>query len=319
MNIFVTGGSGYIGRALLCELAKRDHVSLRTSVRRQNVDRLAGVDYFEIADIEKVQDLEEILRRSDVVIHTAARVHQMATTGSDELRECRRVNVLGSINLARQAANAGIKRFVFLSTVKVHGEYSEPGRAFSIHDRPAPMSPYAVSKYEAEIALRALADESGMDVVVVRLPLVYGPYVKANFRSMMQWVNSGIPLPLAGLDNRRSLLALDNLVDLLWRCSCYTAAANQTFLAADGQDLSTPELLRGIGHALGKPARLFRAPKTMLRIAATLIGKSGDVDRLMSSLQVDVAQTFTTLKWSPPISVEAALEKTARNFLGADR
>jgi len=249
------------------------------------------------------------------VIHTAARVHVMGNFAGDTLAEFRRVNVAGTLNLARQAVDAGVRRFVFISSIKVNGEQTLPGRPYAADDVPAPVDPYGISKHEAEQGLRQLAQETGMEVVIIRPVLVYGPGVKANFYSMMRWLYKGIPLPLGAIHNQRSLVALDNLVDLIVTCVDHPAAANQTFLVSDGEDLSTTELLRRTAAALGKPARLIPVPAWVLQASARLLGKEDFAQRLCGSLQVDISKTRSLLGWSPPIIVDEALYKTAQHFL----
>ena len=233
---------------------------------------------------------------------------------ADPLSAFRHVNTEGTVRLARQAVEAGVRRFVFISSIKVNGEFTRQGIPFTADDVAAPTDPYGVSKLEAEQALRALAEVSGMEVVIIRPTLVYGPGVKANFLSMLRWLDKGVPLPLASIDNRRSLVALDNLVDLILTCMEHPAAANQTFLVSDGEDLSTSGLLRRMGQALGRPARLLPMPTWALEAAATLLGKRSISMRLCASLQVDISKTRRILGWNPPVSVDEALVKVARYF-----
>jgi nucleoside-diphosphate-sugar epimerase len=239
----------------------------------------------------------------------------MKDTSTDPLTEFCKVNVAGTANLARQAAKAGVKRFVFLSSIKVNGEFTEAGQPFTADDVPALEDPYGLSKHEAEQLLRQIAAETGMEVVIIRPPLVYGPGVKANFESMMRWLARGVPLPLAAVtNNRRSLVALDNLVDLIVTCLNHSAAANQTFLVSDGEDLSTAQLLKRMGAALGHPARLFYVPPALLKLGATVLNKPGIYQRLCGSLQLDIAKTRQLLGWSPPVSVDEGLRRAAEGF-----
>ena len=255
------------------------------------------------------------LANVDKVVHLAARVHVMSDKSTDPLAEFRQVNVDGTAALARQAAVAGVRRFVFLSSVKVNGEFTEVGESFSADDIPASEDPYGVSKYAAEQLLRQIAAETGMEVVIIRPPLVYGPGVKANFESMMRWLARGVPLPLAAVtNNRRSLVALDNLVDLIVSCLHHPAAANQTFLVSDGEDISTAELLKRMGAAMGKPARLFYVPPALLKLGATLLNKPGIYQRLCGSLQLDITKTRQLLGWAPPVSVDEGLRRAAEGF-----
>jgi nucleoside-diphosphate-sugar epimerase len=239
----------------------------------------------------------------------------MNDKSADPLAEFRRVNVEATAALARQAAGAGVRRFVFLSSIKVNGEFTEAGQPFTADDAPAPEDPYGVSKHEAEKLLRQIAAETGMEVVIIRPPLVYGPGVKANFAAMMRWLARGVPLPLAAVtDNRRSLVALDNLVDLIVTCLHHPAAANQTFLVSDGEDLSTAQLLKRMGAAMGQPARLFYLPPVVLKLGAALLNKPGIYQRLCGSLQLDIAKTRQLLGWSPPVSVDDGLRRAAEGF-----
>jgi len=208
-----------------------------------------------------------------------------------------------------------VRRFVFLSSVKVNGEFTEAGQPFTADDVPAPVDPYGLSKHEAEQLLRQIAAETGMEVVIIRPPLVYGPGVKANFESMMSWLAHGVPLPLAAVTrNRRSLVALDNLVDLIVTCLNHPAAANQTFLVSDGEDLSTAQLLKRMGAAMGQPTRLFYVPPALLKLGATVLNKPGIYQRLCGSLQLDIAKTRQLLGWTPPVSVDEGLRRAAEGF-----
>jgi nucleoside-diphosphate-sugar epimerase len=245
-------------------------------------------------------------------MHCAARVHVMAESLADPLAEFRRVNVQGTLNLARQAAAAGVRRFVFVSSIGVNGAETFQ-QSFTSEDSVAPHSPYAVSKYEAELGLQALAAETGMEVVIIRPPLVYGPGAPGNFGSLMRWLKRGVPLPLGAIHNQRSLVALDNLVDLIVLCLTHPAAANQTFLVSDGEDVSTSELLRRMGQALDRPARLLPVPQSWLKLAAAMVGKSDVAQRLCGSLQVDISKTRRLLVWTPPISLDEGLRRAAGN------
>lgn len=310
MSILVTGGNGFVGSALCREAVARGR-SVRAAVRTPGSAGPA-VPEAVVPTLDAHSDWTQALQGCEAVIHTAARVHVMDESASDPLSEFRRVNVEGSLQLARQAARQGVRRFVFVSSIKVNGELTLADRPFTAQDTPAPQDAYGVSKAEAEQGLREIARESGMQLAIVRPPLVYGPGVKANFASLMRAIQRGLPLPLgAAGENRRSLVALDNLVDLLLTCAEHPAAAGETFLVSDGEDLSTAELCRRMGTALGKPARLLPVPTALLHWGATALGRGAVAQRLLGHLQVDISHTRRTLAWSPPIGVDEGLRRTA--------
>lgn len=310
--IFVTGATGFVGRALTRQLCE-DNPSMRlvVSVRKPQASMCPQVIQHVVEDLDISTDWSVPLEGVEAIVHCAARVHVMEDGSTDPLAEFRRVNVHGTLRLARQASAAGVKRFVFVSSIKVNGESTSNSRPFKADDQPAPLDAYGVSKHEAEQALRELASQTGMALVIVRPPLVYGPGVKANFASMMRWLERGMPLPLGAVDNRRSLVALDNLVDLLVTCLRHPAAAGQTFLVSDGEDVSTTQLLRRMGAALGRPARLLPVPPSWLEWGAARIGKGDVARRLCGSLQVDISKTRDVLGWRPPLSLDEGLKKAA--------
>lgn len=233
----------------------------------------------------------------------------------EPMNEYRRKNVDATLNLARQAVAAGVRRFVFLSSIKVNGESTPLDRPFTADDPPKPNDAYAVSKREAEDGLRQIAKETGLEAVIVRPVLVYGPGVRANFLSMMRWLDRGIPLPLGGIRNARSIVALDNLVGLVQTCLDHPAAIGQTFLVSDGEDLSTPDLLRRTAAAMGRSARLVSVPESVLRLAAKVVGKPDFGERLCGSLRVDIEKTRRLLGWKPRVTVDQALRQTTRYYL----
>ncbi len=309
----MTGATGFVGSSLVVRLA-REGVEIRACVRRDNAELPKCVQVVRVGNLTAETEWSHALSGVDVVVHAAARVHVMQDAAADPLQEFRRVNVQGTLQLARQAAAAGVRRFVFISSIKVNGEATQPGHPFTADDVPAPMDAYGVSKMEAEQGLREMAAQTGMELVIIRPPLVYGPGVRANFHAMMRWLARGMPLPLGAIHNLRSLVALDNLVDLIVTCIHHPAAANQTFLVSDGEDLSTSQLLRRMGQALGEPARLIPVPPALLKLGAALLGKPAVAQRLCGSLQVDISKTRQLLGWRPPVSVDAGLKKAAEGY-----
>lgn len=317
MMVFVTGATGFVGRALCASIMGRG--SLRISMRQKASAKWPeGVEVVQ-ASMSPDQDWAGLLHGVERVVHCASRVHIMNEKSAEPLAEYRRVNVEGTMHLARQAASAGVRRFIFVSSIKVNGEQTRPGAPFFADHASNPEDPYGISKMEAEEGLRALARETGMEVVIIRPPLVYGPGVKANFLAMMRWLKRGIPLPLGAVTgNRRSLVALDNLVDLIVTCIDHPAAANETFLVSDGESLSTAALLRRMGEALGRPARLIPVPVPLLQMGAALLGKRDMAQRLCGSLEVDIGKTRELLGWTPPISVDEGLRRTAAHWLATE-
>ncbi|WP_449431685.1 UDP-glucose 4-epimerase family protein [Pseudomonas putida] len=316
-TILVTGTSGFVGSALCRTLAPLDTFTVRAAARAGGGITPNGVQQVTVSGLDASTDWTAALAGVDLLVHAAARVHVMKEQAQDSLAEFRRVNVEGTLNLARQAAAAGVRRFIFISSVKVNGEASQPGQPLRADDPPAPLDAYGVSKLEAEQGLYQLAAETGMQLVVIRPVLVYGPGVKANFLSMMRWVQRGVPLPLGAVHNRRSLVSLGNLIDLILTCLDHPQAANQTFMASDGEDVSLSQLLQSLGRALGRPARLLPVPAALLRFGATLLGRRDLAQRLLGSLQVDISKNYQLLGWAPPFTLEQGLNVTARSFLEA--
>jgi len=311
VKVLVTGASGFVGNAACARLVTQG-MSVIGTVRCPPARPLPGVNYRMVGDLDANTDWRDVLTGVDVIIHCAARVHVMREMVADPLGAFRVTNVAGTQQLARRAVAAKVKRFIFLSSVKVNGEGGAV--AYREIDLPAPEDAYGISKYEAELGLRKLAAETSIDVVMVRPPLVYGPGVKGNFRSLMRALVRGIPLPLGAIHNRRSLVALDNVVDLIATCIIHPAAANETFLVSDGEDLSTTELIRRLARVMGHPARLVPVPAKVLMAASMLLGKQEVTRRLCGTLQVNITKVREVLGWVPPVSVDEGLRRTAAHY-----
>ncbi len=295
-KILLTGATGFVGRQILERLPKTTHVFGRSKPERECI--------FFKGELDNKTDFSQALEGIDVVIHCAARAHVMNDTET-ELYE--QINTLATLSLAKQAAARGAKRFIFISTIKVNGENTLEGRAFRFNDKQNPSDPYGISKANAEIGLQEIAEKTGMAVVIIRPPLVYGPGVKANFAAMLKLAKKNLPLPLGAIHNKRSLVAVENLVDLVLTCIDHPAAVNQTFLVSDDCDVSTTELLRLMTRASGKKTILLPIPVSWLKAVASLAGKQSVIDRLCGNLQVDISHTKQTLGWKPPITLEEGI------------
>jgi UDP-glucose 4-epimerase len=305
--MLVTGSNGFVGRAL-CSTLRAGGGTIRAAVRKG-----AGDGEVNVGDLNGSTDWRAALEGCDVVFHLAARVHVMADKDEDPLRAYREVNLDGTLNLARQAIQAGVRRFVFVSSVKVNGE-STTTRPFKASDVPMPCDPYGQSKMEAEHALQKLGRETGLEIVIVRPPLVYGPGVKANFLNLIKLVEMGAPLPFGSIRNFRSMVALDNLVDLLIVCAKHPKAPGNIFMVSDGTDMGIKELVTKIANAMNKRLLLVPVPVGLMIGTAKLLGKQGVVDRLLGSLQVDIENTQATLQWQPVVTTQVAIDKTVAQF-----
>jgi len=302
-KVLVTGANGFVGNRIVSQLECQGFIVSR-AVRKKNTDL-----EIEVGSIGRDTDWNDALEGISCVIHTAARVHVLNELASQPESLFYETNTLATSNLAKQAEIKGVKRFIYISSVKVNGELTLSGRPFLETDESAPQDFYGQSKRDAEQSLHEMVAHANMEFVIIRPPLIYGPGVKANFASLMQAVKRGYPLPLGAVNNQRSLVALDNLVDFIVTCINHPQAANQTFLVSDGQDLSTPELVRGMAQAAGVPARLIPIPVWALQAGASLLGKGDAVQRLCGNLQVDISKARSLLGWVPPLSVEEGLRR----------
>ncbi|WP_033576707.1 UDP-glucose 4-epimerase family protein [Dickeya chrysanthemi] len=310
MKILVTGSRGFIGSRVVALAGEQGITCVLHGSERGDVSDSTMI----LANLTATTDWTSALKGVDAVVHCAARVHQMQD-GSDALALYRETNVAGTLQLARQAAESGVKRFVFVSSIKVNGEATQPGQPFQPEVTAPPSDPYGLSKYEAEQGLMRLAQDTGLEVVIIRPPLVYGPGVKANFRAMMNWVRKGVPLPLAAVHNQRSLVFVDNLADLVLLSLRHPQAPGRVWLVSDDHDVSTAQLLADMATALETKNRCWPLPPWILKSGAALLGKSAVAERLLGSLQVDVRETRQQLGWQPAISYHQAIAITARAFL----
>jgi nucleoside-diphosphate-sugar epimerase len=309
MKFLVTGANGFVGKALCTELLRRGE-AVSAAVRSAS-SVVEGVESIVVGAIDGNTNWRSALSDVDVVIHLAARVHVMKDKAVDPLAEFLKVNLHGTENLARQAAQAGVKRFVYLSSIKVNGESTTGNQPYSESDQPNPQDPYGISKWRAEQALQRIAQETGLETVIVRSPLIYGPGVRGNFISLMNAIDKGLPLPLAGAQNLRSLLYVGNLVDALIACATHPAAAGQTYLLSDGEDVSTAMLVEKIAQAMGHKNRSFYFPPSLLLAVAGVLGKSAQVGRLFGSLQVSNQKICRELNWHPPFTLQQGLYSSA--------
>lgn len=311
-RVLVTGANGFVGDGLCKRLLSEGH-QVTAALRRPVVPFFhESINSVIVGNVDDKTDWTNAIEGIDIVVHLAARVHQMAEEAVDPLQAYRQVNVKGTKNLAESSARAGVSRFVYLSSVKVNGE--ESLTAYRENDEPMPEDAYGISKIEGERQLSAIAENCAMEFVVIRPPLVYGPSVKANFLALMRLVDRKIPLPLANVSNRRSFIYLGNLVDCIITCMNHPSAAGQTYLVSDDRDISTPDLIRWIACALNTAAYLFPCPQTLLSLVAGLLGKKDALNRLLGSLTVDISKIKRELSWTPPFTVESGLLNTAKWF-----
>lgn len=314
-SVVITGANGFVGR-VLCQRLVEDGWYVRGTVReaKKSAGLSPEVELIVVGEIGSETDWTSVLQGVDAVVHLAGRVHIMKDQHADPLAHYLEVNVGGTVRLAEAAADEGVRRFIYLSSVKVLGEMTE-AEPFNEHSQPNPQDPYAISKWEAEQALGRIAQETGLEVVVLRPPLVYGPGVRANFFQLMKIVDRGIPLPLKNIENKRSMIYLGNLTDAIVACLVHTNAAGKVFLVGDNETVSTAELITRIAGILGKPPHLFAIPKRWLKLAAAVFKKSAVVDRLIGSLVVDSTNMRRILGWHPPFSMNDGLKITVQWYV----
>ena len=312
MRVLITGARGFVGKELTQRLISEGH-EIYAAVR-SGQPATSGVRDVLVSNTTTATEWQSTLQNVDVVFHLAARVHVMKDNSADPLAAYLQDNLQFTTEMAMHAATAGVKRFVFISSIKVNGE-STNAKAFTEIDKPDPQDPYAISKLHAEESLLAVASNTGMEVVILRPPLVYGPGVKANFRSLLQVVDRMVPLPLSCISNTRSLIYVGNLVDALILCATHAAAKNQLFLICDETSISTPQLIKNIAFALGRPCMLFPFPLSTLRLAAKLIRKGAFLDRLTQSLMIDNTKIRNLLNWKPPYTMKQGLKATAKAYI----
>ncbi|MGP4922404.1 UDP-glucose 4-epimerase family protein [Pseudomonas lundensis] len=316
-RVVVTGSSGFVGKFLVEKLKTFKEFSVLPVARSFKTN--FNEDTVLVADISKLTDWSEVLKDAELIVHAAARVHVMDETAVDALSEYRKVNVEGTIALAEQAAAAGVKRFIYISSIKVNGEHTNNREPFTADESPAPIDPYGISKKEAEDCLRDISSRTTMEVTIIRPVLVYGPGVRANFQTMMRWLSKGIILPFGNIRNKRSLVSIQNLCDFIYICLEHPCAAGETFLVSDGVDLSTSDLLKQTAEALSVKSILLPLPSQFLKLAAVILRRGDLSQRLCGSLQVSIEKNKRLLGWSPPITIKEALKITADDFLEREK
>jgi nucleoside-diphosphate-sugar epimerase len=315
-RVVITGASGFVGKALCKRFMADGHDVTGTIHSARSAQAVpGGTHQIFVKDLSPETDWSDGLKNADIVVHLAARVHVVDDTASDPLFEFRKVNLQGTKHLAEAAMSSGVKRFIYLSSIKVNGEATPKEAAFSEDDKPRPRDPYGVSKLETEEALRAMIGRSPMEIVIIRPPLVYGPEVTANARRLFASVYKNQPFPLASVNNKRSLIYLGNLVDAITTCAFHPKAAGQLYLVSDGEDLSTPDLIRRIAAAFGGSPRLFHVPVGLMTFAAALLGKRAMIHRLTGSLRVNHSKITRELGWQPPFTTSHGIGATAEWYL----
>jgi nucleoside-diphosphate-sugar epimerase len=320
MKILVTGANGFVGLPLSEHLIASGHQVVGAVRSHDSLTVVNSKMYLkEIGDIDEITDWKNCLDGVECVVHLANRAHVTNEQSSNLLALYRKVNTEGTLNLVRQAVASGVKRFIYISSIKVNGESTLPGKALTCNDQHIPVDPYGLSKYESELGLKLIAEQTGLEVVVIRPPLIYGPGVKANFLKMMQWVEKGIPLPLGAIQNQRSMLGIDNLINFIELCLTHPDAIGQTFLVSDDHDVSTTELLKEIAAAMHRPSRLLSIPQFFIEKLLILLGQRHISERLCGSLQLDISLAKTLISWKPPHTFRDQLSKTALDYLSGLR
>ena len=317
--VAVTGARGFVGRLLVARLSDSGYMVrafVRSSSKNLLLDKdlLKNVDIYDAGDLAEQNDVRQALADVHTVVHTAARVHVMG--GGNEVEQYKKINVDGTLSLASQAVDAGVKRFIYISSVKVNGEFSEIDKPLVEEDVQDVFDPYAVSKLQAENELKRLAEKNNIELTIIRPVLVYGPGVKANFYAIMKIISKGLPLPFGAIKNKRSLVYVNNLTHFIQVCIESSKAANQTFLVSDGVDVSTPELVKKISRFMGRRVLLLPLPSWVIKVLCLLVGKKALSDRLCQSLHVDIGKAKTLLDWEPPVKLDDAIEDTVVDFLG---
>jgi len=314
-KILITGATGFVGRALFENLMFKKKYLVHLTTRTNQEKLFEGGKTFNIGEIDSNTNWKDALNGVSCIVHCAARAHMMEKKQTDSLNSYSRINVDGTRNLANQAVGIGIKRFIFLSSVKVNGEETIASKSFKYDDIPQPEDAYGISKWEAEQALLEISKKTGLELVIIRVPLIYGVGVKGNFLRLLDLIYKQIPLPLFNINNSRSFIGLDNLVDLITHCIDHPKATGKTFLVSDGEDISTPDLIRKLSQIMGRSTRLFSFPISIFKLVGYLIGKNPEVNRLIGSLRVNSSHTRKILEWNPPFSLDEGLEKTVRWYL----
>jgi nucleoside-diphosphate-sugar epimerase len=313
-RILITGSNGFVGQNLCKKLISKKYL-IRKIIRSSLKKKEEHSEVCNVGEINKDTNWSIALKNIDCVIHCAARVHSINEDKADSLDLYRKINVDGTRNLAEQSVKAGVKRIIFLSSIKVNGEETKFSSPFKYDDVPKPESSYAISKWEAEQALEAISKKYGIEIVIIRPPLIYGPNVKGNFLRLINLANHQIPFPISKVNNLRSFVSLNNLVDLICCCINHPSAPGKVFLVSDGMDISTLELIKKIGYALGKPQRLIPIPLFILRFLGKIIGKSSEVERLLGDCQVDCKNTCEVLNWKPYMKIDDGILESVKHYL----